>query len=63
MNNQTSVLLTDFYQLTMLQAYFDANMHELACFEFFIRRLPENRNFLLLAGVEQCIDYLAQLNT
>jgi nicotinate phosphoribosyltransferase len=63
MNNQTSsVLLTDFYQLTMLQAYFDANMHELAVFEFFIRRLPEHRNFLLVAGIEQCIHYLENLS-
>ena len=40
-------LLTDLYQLTMLQAYFDRSMHETAVFELFVRRLPENRNFLV----------------
>ena len=51
-------LLTDFYQLTMLQAYNDRSMNDTAVFEFFVRRLPENRNFLLATGLEQVLDYL-----
>lgn len=56
--NDQSVLLTDFYQLTMLQAYADRGMNDTAVFEFFVRRLPDNRNFLLAAGLEQVLDYL-----
>jgi nicotinate phosphoribosyltransferase len=55
-------LLTDLYQLTMLQAYWAGGMHEPASFEFFVRKLPEERNFLLAAGLEQVLDYLEQLH-
>ena len=45
-----SALLTDLYQLTMLQTYHAERMHETAVFELFVRRLPPERNFLLAAG-------------
>lgn len=54
-------LLTDLYQLTMLSGYFERGMEEEAVFEFFIRRLPPRRNFLLAAGLEQLLDYLEGL--
>jgi nicotinate phosphoribosyltransferase len=53
-----SPLLTDLYQLTMLQAYVARGMHAEAVFEFFVRRLPAQRNFLLAAGLEQLLDFL-----
>ena len=56
-----SVLLTDLYQLTMLQGYFHQRMEETAVFEFFIRRLLPERNFFLAAGLEQVIDFLEDL--
>ncbi len=56
-----SVLLTDLYQLTMLQAYFDEGMTETAVFEFFVRKLPAGRNFLVAAGLEQALDFLENL--
>lgn len=56
-----SPLLTDLYQLTMLQGYFDHAMHAEAVFEFFVRRLPPQRNFLVAAGLEQALDYLVTL--
>ena len=56
-----SALLTDLYQLTMLQTYFDQGMNETAVFEFFVRKLPKERNFLLAAGLEQVLDYLQTL--
>jgi hypothetical protein len=55
------VLLTDLYQLTMLQAYHAAGMNDTAVFEFFVRRLPARRNFLLAAGLEQVLEMLEQL--
>ena len=56
-----SPLLTDYYQLTMLQAYFDEGLQGEASFEFFVRRLPPGRHFLLAAGLEQALEYLQGL--
>jgi nicotinate phosphoribosyltransferase len=52
------LLLTDLYQLNMLQAYLEHGMTETAAFEFFARKLPEQRNFLIAAGLEQAVDFL-----
>ncbi|HEY8519151.1 MAG TPA: nicotinate phosphoribosyltransferase [Gammaproteobacteria bacterium] len=56
-----SPLLTDLYQLTMLQGYFRLGLRETAVFELFMRRLPEGRNFMLAAGLEQALEYLETL--
>jgi nicotinate phosphoribosyltransferase len=56
-----SALLTDLYQLRMLQCYYEYGMEDTAVFEFFVRRLPEHRNFMLFAGLEQVIEYLENL--
>ena len=58
---KNNALLTDLYQLTMLQSYLDHEMQETAVFELFVRRLPDNRNFLVLAGLEQVLEYLESL--
>lgn len=58
MNPANSLLLTDLYQLNMLQAYVDRDMAELAVFEFFVRRLPPRRGFLVAAGLEQALEFL-----
>jgi nicotinate phosphoribosyltransferase len=57
----SSVLLTDLYQLTMLQGYFEEGMEETAVFEFFVRKLPPERNFFIAAGLESLLGYLEQL--
>jgi nicotinate phosphoribosyltransferase len=54
-------LLTDLYQLTMLQGFYRQGMEETAVFEFFVRKLPEKRGFLMAAGLEQVLDYLENL--
>jgi nicotinate phosphoribosyltransferase len=56
-----SALLTDLYELTMAAAYFESGMTPPASFELFVRRLPENRSFLLAAGLEQALQYLENL--
>ena len=61
MNPLSSPLLTDLYQLTMLQAYFAAGMRGTAVFELFVRKLPQNRNFLMAAGLEQALQFVEQL--
>jgi nicotinate phosphoribosyltransferase len=46
----------------MLQAYFDRNMRADAVFEFFVRRMPDERSFLVAAGLEQAVGYLRSLH-
>ena len=54
----TTPLLTDLYELNMYEAYLEAGMTQPATFEFFVRRLPDARNFLVAAGLEQVVAYL-----
>jgi nicotinate phosphoribosyltransferase len=61
MNPSTSALLTDLYELTMAQAYLEQGMDKASVFEFFVRKLPAHRNFLVAAGLEQVLDYLSKL--
>ena len=60
MNAEYGPLLTDRYQLTMLQAYWQHGMHEAAVFEFFVRKLPDQRSFLVAAGLDQALAYLEE---
>jgi nicotinate phosphoribosyltransferase len=55
-----SALLTDLYQLTMLQAYWQHRMNDIAVFELFVRKLPPDRAFLVAAGLEQALDFIEQ---
>jgi nicotinate phosphoribosyltransferase len=61
MNPLSSPLLTDLYQLTMMQAYFEAGMTAPAVFELYVRKLPPGRNFLVAAGLEQAVEFLEGL--
>ncbi len=55
-------LLTDLYQLTMTAGYWRAGKAaETAVFEMFARRLPPMRDFLVVAGLEQALEYLSEL--
>jgi nicotinate phosphoribosyltransferase len=57
-----SPLSTDLYELNMVQAYLDQKEDAEAVFEFFFRRLPARRNFLVAAGLETAIAYLETLS-
>lgn len=61
MYNPSSPLLTDLYQLNMIQAYLDHDETKTAVFEFFVRKLPPRREFLVAAGLEQALDFLQGL--
>jgi nicotinate phosphoribosyltransferase len=61
MNDATTPLLTDLYQLNMIQAYLDHGKTETAVFEFFVRKLPARRGFLVAAGLEQALTFLENL--
>ena len=58
MQPSTSPLTTDLYELNMVQAYLDRGEDATAVFEFFVRRLPERRGFLLTAGLEDALGFL-----
>ncbi len=59
----TSPLTTDLYELNMVQAYLDRGEDKEAVFEFFVRRLPARRNFLVAAGLEDALVYLETLRS
>ncbi|AGY91625.1 hypothetical protein SPICUR_03145 [Spiribacter curvatus] len=60
MNLEQTPLLTDLYELTMLQTYYEHGMTEDAVFELFMRQSP-HRGFFVAAGLEQGLEWLEQL--
>ncbi|MGH7518981.1 MAG: nicotinate phosphoribosyltransferase [Gemmatimonadales bacterium] len=62
MHLAASPLLTDLYQLNMLEAYLAYGQTQPAVFDFFVRRLPDNRGFLIAAGLEQALAFLQQIH-
>jgi nicotinate phosphoribosyltransferase len=55
-------LYTDLYQLTMAAGYWMAGKsRESATFELFVRRLPARREYLVVCGLAQAIEYLTAL--
>jgi nicotinate phosphoribosyltransferase len=57
----SSALFTDFYELSMMQAYRLESLTGTAVFSLFVRRLPPERNFLIACGLETVLDYLEAL--
>ncbi len=55
-------LLTDFYQLTMLQAYWSEGLEDRAAFSLFFRRLPPARSYLVACGLDDVLRYLEELH-
>jgi nicotinate phosphoribosyltransferase len=55
-------LLTDLYQLNMIEAYLTHGETQTAVFELFVRKLPERRGFLIAAGLEQALQFLEDLH-
>jgi nicotinate phosphoribosyltransferase len=57
-----SLLLTDLYQLNMIEAYLAYGETKTAVFELFVRKFPARRGFLLAAGLEQALAFLEGLH-
>ena len=57
-----SGLLTDLYELTMAAGYLQTGFEARATFELFVRNLPEHRNYLVAAGLEQALEFLGHVN-
>ena len=61
-NKMNLTMLTDFYELTMANGYFETGMaDDIAYFDMFFRRVPDGGGYAIMAGVEQMIDYLRNL--
>lgn len=61
-NDSNAALLTDLYELTMLQSYFDEGMKGVSVFDLFLRRLPPNRNYLVACGLDHVLRHLETLS-
>ena len=60
--NHNMTLLTDFYELTMANGYFETGMaDDIAFFDMFFRKIPDGGGFAIMAGLDQLISYLKQL--
>jgi nicotinate phosphoribosyltransferase len=60
-SDRNAALLTDLYQLTMLQAYWREGLGGRAAFSLFFRRLSPSRNYLIACGLDHVLDYLEGL--
>lgn len=60
-NPHRSGLFTDLYELTMMQAYYAEQATDPAVFELFFRKLPENRSYIIAAGLDAVLGYLESL--
>ena len=55
-------LLTDLYELTMAQGYFQSSKFESATFSLFIRSYPLNRGYFVSAGLEDVLNFLSDFS-
>ena len=63
LKNKNMTMLTDFYELTMSQAYFNQGMQDtIVYFDLFFRRVPDGGGYAIMAGLEQAIDYIENLH-
>lgn len=62
MNMDHLTLLTDLYELTMMQGYFKTQNQENVVFDVFYRTNPDNGGYAVCAGLAQIIDYISQLH-
>ncbi len=61
-NEDNMGLLTDMYQLTMDASYLHHDKNGTSTFDYFIRKLPENRSYFVVAGLEQVLHYLENVH-
>jgi len=61
MSTMKLTLLTDLYELTMMQGYFKNQTNETVVFDAFYRKNPSGNGYAIAAGLEQVIDYIKNL--
>ena len=63
MDRQNLTLLTDLYELTMMQGYFrNKTANETVIFDLFYRSNPCGNGYSIMAGLEQAIKYIKELH-
>ena len=62
MERRNLTLLTDLYQLTMMQGYFERGSKETVVFDMFFRSNPNKAGYSVAAGLEQVIEYIKGLH-
>ena len=62
MERRNLTLLTDLYELTMMQGYFERGAKETVVFDMFFRSNPCKAGYSIAAGLEQVIDYIKGLH-
>lgn len=62
MNRQNLTLLTDLYELTMMQGYYKSKNNETVVFDAFYRTNPSGSGYAIAAGLEQVISYIKELH-
>ncbi len=62
MSLQNLTLLTDLYELTMMQGYFETQENDTVVFDVFFRSNPNQNGYSIMAGLEQVIEYIKNLN-
>lgn len=56
-------MLTDFYEFTMMNGFFAEGLKDReAYFDMFFRRIPDDGGFAVMAGIEQMIEYIKNIN-
>ena len=58
MSRYNMTLLTDLYELTMMQGYFNNKTNEKVVFDVFYRKNPSGSAYAICAGLDQVIDYI-----
>ncbi len=62
MDTRNLTLMTDLYQLTMMQGYFKSQNHQTVIFDVFYRSNPSGSAYSIMAGLEQVIEYIKTLS-
>ena len=62
MSTLNLTLMTDLYQLTMMQGYFESQSAETVVFDAFYRKNPCGNGYAIAAGLDQVIDYIKNLH-
>lgn len=62
MSTLNLTLLTDLYELTMMQGYFESQSTEVVIFDAFYRKNPSGNGYAIAAGLDQIIDYIKKLH-
>ena len=62
MSKRNLTLLTDLYELTMMQGYYEKGQNENVIFDEFFRQNPCNNGYSVCAGLDQVIDYIKNLH-